>query len=153
MARFKFRLQKILELRKRKQEDRQKELAGLKKLLKEEEKLLEKLKKQGYEVRKKIDLIQSKKENSLDMEELTRHSDYLDSLRNRILSQIRTIRKVIEDIENKRGELIDASKEKKIIETLKEQQYKKFRESLENWEKKRLDEFGMINYSHRRDNK
>jgi flagellar FliJ protein len=87
------------------------------------------------------------------MKELLRHSDYLEFLRERILSQIKTIKKVIEDIEHKREELIDASKEKKIIETLKEQQYKKFRETVEEWERKRLDEFGTINYSHRRNDR
>lgn len=150
MGKFKFRLEKVLDLRKRKEEERERELAELKKLLMREEKFLQQLQRESVAIRQKIGALQSDEEHRLDIEELLRHSDYLEHLREKILLQIEMIRKVIDDVENKRQELVEASKEKKVIEKLKSQQFKKFQDEVEEWERKASDELSTINYSHRR---
>ena len=151
MAKFKFRLEKVLDLRKKKEEERERELAELKKLLAKEEQFLQQLQRESTALRRKIARLQDENDRSLDIEELLRHSDYLEHLRDKILSQIETVKQVISDVENKRQELVEASKEKKVIEKLKEQQYKRFRTAVEEWEQRTLDEIGTSNYSHRRD--
>ncbi|MCM8773675.1 MAG: flagellar export protein FliJ [Candidatus Omnitrophica bacterium] len=147
MPEFKFRLEKVLELRKKKEEERQRELAMLKELLLREEQFLKELKEKDCKMREEISVLQAHNHKPIDIEELIRYTDYLEKLREKIISQIENIKKLIEDTEKKRGELIDASKEKKIMEKLKDNQFKKFKETVDSWERKILDEIGTINYS------
>ncbi|MBD3246350.1 MAG: flagellar export protein FliJ [Candidatus Omnitrophica bacterium] len=147
---FKFRLQKVLELRQQKEETCERELAELKRVLIQEEQFLVDLKEKSHEMRQRLDHLQDGEENALCMEELVRYADYLDHLQNRIVDQIRRVKKTVNDTDQKRDELVEASKEKKVIEKLKGQQLKRFRDSAAETERKRLDEIGMNNYSHRR---
>ncbi len=150
MARFKFRLEKVLEVRRRKEEEKEKELASLKKELRREEEFLEKLRKETSLIAERIGAFQKVDDESLNLEELRREYDYLEVLRNKITRHLNTVEKLMIKIEEKRKELIEASKERKIMEKLKDKQYRKFRSEEERKERKVLDEIGTLNYNHKR---
>jgi len=150
MTGFKFRLEKVLEMRLRKEQEKEKELADLKMLQAREEVFLEQLKEEGKKTKESISEIQDKTESSLDLKELISYYEYLENIGERISVQIEQIKLVIESIEKKRGELIEASKERKVIEKLKDNQFKKFKQELEQTERKFLDEIGTINHNRKR---
>lgn len=147
---FNFRLEKVLDLRKRKEQECEKQLANLKELLRREETFLEELKEEAARTGAKIGEVQNADKEALDMREILRYYDYLESVREKISAQILQIKKVIADIERKRKELIEASKERKVMEKLKDNQYQKFKENLETVERKFLDEIGTIRYNQKR---
>ncbi len=148
--RFKFKLEKVLELRKRKEQEREKELADLKELLMREETFLEELKEEAARTSEIMHSLQEAVQEKLDMKELVRYYDYLEKVREKISDQIAQIRRVIADIEKKRQQLVEASKERKIMEKLKDNQYRKFKQTLETIERRFLDELGTINYNQKR---
>ena len=147
---FTFKLEKVLDLRKRKEQERERELANLKELLMRAEAFLEELKKEAVKISGKMSALQGESKERLDIKELLRYYDYLEGLRKNISLQITQIKKLITDIEKKREELIQASKERKIIEKLKDNQYKKFKKTLDAWEQKFLDEVGTAHYNQKR---
>jgi len=149
-VKFQFRLQRVLDIRKKKEEERERELAQLKTLLIQAEEFLDELKEESFKISERMGYMQGGQQ-SLNMEELLLYYDYLEHLRNNILYQIQTIKDIIVNIERKREELIEASKERKIIEKLKENQYQKFKECVERWETKLIDEMGTVNFNYRKD--
>ncbi|MBN2482995.1 MAG: flagellar export protein FliJ [Candidatus Omnitrophica bacterium] len=150
MIRFRFRLQRVLELRTRKEEEKERELAHLKTMLREAEEFLEELKDQSFRVSQQIGSLHDNDSRSLDIQELLRYYDYLEYVRNMIVDQIDAIKTIIINLDRKREELIEASKERKIIEKLKDTQYKKFREFVNQWENRFIDEMGTINFNYRK---
>lgn len=150
MIRFQFRLQRVLELRKRKEEEKERELAHLKTMLREAEAFLEELRDETVKVSDQMGSLNNNPDQSLDMQELLRYYDYLEQLRHTILDQIDAIKTIIVNIERKRDELIEASKGRKIIEKLKDRQYEKFREFVDQWENKFIDEMGTINFNYQK---
>lgn len=147
---FRFKLEKVLELRKRKEHEREKELADLKELLMREETFLEELKEEAAKISTVMHGLQETAQERLDIKELVRYYDYLEKVREKISAQIAQIKRVIAGIEEKRQELIEAAKERKIMEKLKDNQYRKFKQTLETVERKFLDELGTINYNQKR---
>ena len=148
MARFEFKLEKVLALKKRKEQEKEKEFAELKKLLVKEERFHEELKAEAGRINGKVEDIQTEKGvEKLDLRELLRYYDYLEGLRKRVSLQVTQIRKLMEDIEKKRVDLLEASKERKILEKLRDNQYKKFKDRVDEVERKFLDDIGTMNYN------
>lgn len=150
MIRFQFRLQRVLELRKRKEEEKERELAHLKKMLNEAEEFLEELKNESSKVSEAIGRLHQNERQSLDMQELLRYYDYLERMQRDIVSQIDAIETIIVNINRKRQELVEASKERQIIEKLKENKYKKFKDYVDQWENRFIDEMGTVNFNYQK---
>jgi flagellar protein FliJ len=146
MPDFKFKLNAVLEYRKKIEDIKKKELAELKELLRREEVLLRELDKKRNDI---LEQLKTRQKGVINLEDIINYSNYLNDCREKILQQIVLIKQLIDNVEAKREDLVSASKDKKIIEKLKENQYKEFKETMDKIETKLLDELGTNGYNYK----
>ena len=79
--------------------------------------------------------------------DLQMHNNYLGVLKERIIKQEAVIKKAEELVETKRLELVEAMKERKIMEKLKEKDYETFVKEEQLKEQKIQDEIVSYRYS------
>lgn len=141
---FKFKLQSILELKKKKEDAEKEKLARLfNKLSKAEKKLAD------YKIKEKdtkLQMRQKQRKGGLDVEELKRHHYYLEQLADLIENQKVIIEQIKKEVEEQRQVLIKATQEKKTYEKLKEKHKKKFDEEQTLTERKFIDELATTRY-------
>lgn len=117
MARYKFRLQKVMKA-KQSFEDRQKqELADAQRILDGEEKVLDDLHAQEEECRETV--LQHRR-GRIDMvwEEL--HRTNFDKIMNEICRQIQAVEESRQLVEQERDKLVECARERKTLEKLRE---------------------------------
>ena len=139
MASFKFRLQKVLDYKQQVEDTKKQELFHLMKIFHEEEKVLIKL----HELLlKKLSEFEEKQQGELDILELLFYSGYISRLNGEIEQQREKLKEIARQITQKREEVIAASKERRIMEKLREKKYKEFMKEESRREQKFLDEIG-----------
>jgi flagellar FliJ protein len=142
--RFIFRLEKVLDLRRQKEQEAMRELAHAKEILARERRILEDLlhkRRCGQQ-----ELI-AKQRGNLDPNEVLNYLQYLDKLSEFIEHQTLRVHEAERLVEEARERLLQASKEKKIVEKLRENQFKKYKEELMKAELNFLDEVGTLRYT------
>ncbi|MEW5693117.1 MAG: flagellar export protein FliJ [Candidatus Hydrogenedentota bacterium] len=120
---FKFRFERILGLRKHKEKEKMEELA------KEQKKLFllyNELKRNLEESETKLKELREKEKGMVIIEELIRYRAYLTKLYKEEAALRKKIKKQEEVVEEKRLELVEASKERRMMERLKENQEKEY---------------------------
>lgn len=142
MAGFKFRLQKILEHRETLENIKKGEFAKVQSELNHE---IVKLK--GLESERNTIARQKTSSTNTTISELQKYNDYLFILDKQIESQGLVIEKMREKVEEVREELIEATKDKKIIEKLKLRDYQEFLYEEKKEEEKANDQFVSYNSS------
>jgi len=142
--RFVFRLEKVLDLRKQKEQEMMRELALAKESLAREERILEELRDRLAASRREL---LAKQRGCLDPNEIINYLRYLDQLREFIELQTLRVLEAERIVEETRELLLQATKEKKIVEKLKENQLKKYKEELMRAEMNFLDEVGTLRYT------
>ncbi|MDO4166828.1 MAG: flagellar export protein FliJ [Eubacteriales bacterium] len=143
MAKFIFKMENIL-LIKSKLEDQAKAEYGMemRKLREEEEKKLRlEMKKLGYE--KKLTLAL---QDYLDIREIRRLEDTVEMLKFQIQMQQQVIERQEIRVAKAREKLNEAMKERKIYEKLKEKAFDAFRQELNAAEQKEIDE--LVSFRH-----
>ncbi len=140
MPQFNFRLQKVLDVRKYKEEVKKQELAALLLEYQKEQEFLNYLKFNQDKYQKEL---REKQVGALDVFELIFYYTYLFKLHQDIEQQINTLCKLQEQIDLKREEVIQAQKERKIVEKLKDKKWIDFKKELDLSEQKFLDEIGI----------
>jgi len=146
MARFEFRLQSYLNL-KTKLEDQKKQAYG--RALAE---LEEARRKKTAMERERRGLLAALKENiarRVDPSDIRRYNDYIDLLKKRILRQQQTVKLLEDAAELRRLELVTAMQERKMLDTLKENQLEQFTREQAILEQKTVDEIVSYQYSDR----
>ncbi len=139
MKKFKFRLEKVLEMKERELQREQKALADLLRHQQEAHKLLN-------EKRIMVEGHIQKMENVTSGEAgtLTTYYEYLQTL----LQEMYHLQNRIIDLEKQadvqRKKLLDVQKEQKILENLKAQNYQKYLEENKKNEQSFLDEIAML---------
>jgi flagellar protein FliJ len=146
MADFKFRLHTVLDVKKKVEDGHKRQLAQLKLLLQNEEIILEKLEDKKCRVQ---ETIRSQQDAKIDVQAILNYYNYLAALGEKIVEQIVTIKELLDSVERKRDDLIEASRERKMIERLKENQFREFRTTAERLEMKVLDEIATNGYNRR----
>lgn len=147
MKKFNFRLQKVLEVRKLKEDQRARELAALKQELIKAQSLLELLRQENIRITAYLQSHHLVVGSKLDMGQLHNCCNYMDGLKSKMASQVKEIKDCVAKVERKRIELIEASKEKKVMEKLKDQKYEEFLKDVEIWERNILDEVGTLGFN------
>lgn len=143
---FNFRFEKILELKRKREDSLKSELASLN--LKKVE-LLEEKERLSWELTSlKLELIE-RQGKGLVGEELKLYLQFIDSLSFLINKTDKEIAELEERIKAKREELIEASKERKKFEKLKEKAFESYLEEELNKERAFLDEIGQNLYLRR----
>ncbi len=138
-----------MEFRKKIEDQRKRELAYLKELLLKEQDFLKELEAKIYSAQEKMRESQSGK--IFDLERILNYYRYFISCKERAREQITLIESLIESVEKKREDLVSASKERKIMEKLKDNQYQEYKQLMDSWETKIIDELATSGYTHRKE--
>lgn len=141
---FKFKLESVLEYKKKIEEEEQRELARLKEILRQEQERLEHLKMTKAEEMK--ELVEKSSQGLLNVAEIQMYHSHLKRLDKEIASQEITVQRAAIDVEEQRQKLINASKEKKTYEKLKEKHKTAFELAIDEEERKFIDELATMRY-------
>ncbi|MBU0599368.1 flagellar export protein FliJ [bacterium] len=140
MPSFRFRLQRLLEVRKHFEELLIGELAVSKRRYLNEEEVLNSLKELvGVNLKR----LKKKQERITSVEEIILSYHYLHQLDHQIIIQKESLKKIQEEINLITEKLIKASQKKKVVEKLKERRLDEHKKLLEKIEQGVLDEVGI----------
>jgi flagellar FliJ protein len=146
MNKFVFKLEPLYEYRQRLEDICQKEFGEAMRRLDDEEGKLTTL-NDGY--RRSSEEIDKLKEEGGQAEELNMYYAYFMGLDKHISEQKRIIAEVRAVFEGKRGELVEATRDRKVVETLKERSMDSYNHKLDKEEQKATDDIvsSMFNRS------
>ena len=120
---YKFSLQSLLNHRKHIEENLEKELGRIKRVVNNEKRRLEKIRKEKIKCREEL---KKKQSDGKKVNEIILYFNYLDKLSKDIGKQKRCLKDVEKEYDIKRSELIEAMKKRKTLERLKEKEMKAF---------------------------
>ena len=144
MKQFQFRLQKVMETTRIKEEIKKRELAKAMQKLRDNEAQLETL---LGELEEHISYIEScHKRSTLKVSELSYLSGYMEKLGREILAQTKKIARLAEEVRVYREKLMEITKDKKVLERLKDKKYEEFKKKLRSMEQKFMDEVSTRSY-------
>lgn len=145
--RFKFKLQSILDYKQQIEDEEKEKLA---KLMQEEQKAKEYLEtlKQNRE-REVFNLKEKQQEGTLNIDELKLIHNHIQYLGVQIENQKIKISNLQKKIEEQRQKLMEATKERKSYEKLKEKQQERFLQEIETEERKMIDELATTRHIRR----
>jgi flagellar protein FliJ len=141
---FRFKLQTVLDLKQKIEDDEKEKLAKLIQEKIREEQVLERLKQAEIQARNEIR--EKQQAGKLDIDELRRYDSHLKRLANAIISQKLRLKELDIRIEDQRQVLLKASQDKKIYEKLKEKHKEVFLQEQEDEERKFIDELATSRY-------
>lgn len=136
---YKFSMEKVLELREDAERTCMEKFAHVQNELNQEKLILSNLEKE-YEIQKKKAL-ECKNINQLKQSQL-----YKIDLEKKKDRQIQVIEAKLLEVEEKRLDLVEAQKDRKIMEKLKEKDYERYIEKVNSEEQKFLDEISVTKY-------
>lgn len=139
MRAYKFSLEKVLEWREDSERDRAKVFASIQKELDYQENTLNSLRLEDENIKKKFLKLNN-------IEDIKQQYLFKQLIEEKIERQTRLIEETREKLEKQRLELLEAQKNRKIMEKLKEKDYMTYKEDLMNSEQKELDEMAVLKY-------
>ncbi len=138
MRRFKFRLQSVLNIKEKKLEDERLKLGEIISTLEAQKDVLLELSDKKENLKNRLN---ATLENSiLDIQFVVGHKNYLERLEQDIKTQFEIIKKTQIQLEEQQIQVNEAYKEVKVLEKLKEKQYKNFLFEYEQNQIKELDD-------------
>jgi flagellar protein FliJ len=143
MKKFRFKLQTVLDQRQIKEDQYLAELAKARQQEAAEILKLEDLKTKLKQVCKSIE---NAFKDNLDISELERWNSYAEATRDDIKVQELTLKTVREIVEQKRQDLVEAMKEKQVLETLRDKQEQQYLKVAATAEQTILDEMASLKY-------
>ncbi len=143
--RYKFSLENVLHYRQILENKKEKEFSEALRELKAEKDRLEKIK--ADIVRAFADLRECEK-HVYTSDQFRAYQAYIRGLQNQQQNQIKRIEKAQFKVNQKRAELIEASKEKKVLEHLDSVRQEQYYRELEEQERKFLDEVAITRFSY-----
>lgn len=139
MIGYRFSLQNVLDWRNDQEDEAKLKLVELKNELKQEEVYLQQLINENIRLKEKAAM--ARRVDVMRQQDL-----YKEVLDGKIVQQ----KLIVEQTENKvkkaEAALLNAHKDKKVMEKLKEKEYEKHMETVQAEEQKQLDEFSTITY-------
>ncbi len=139
MRRFVFSLQKVLDYRQRLEEQAIRAFAEAQRHLENERALLAHL--VGMRTRC---LAGSPRARTLAVQMLEVEQNYLAVLEERIIQQRQRVAEAEQALEGRRRELIEAQRERKMMERLREKHFEQWRQEFLNTEQKALDDLATV---------
>ena len=137
MNTFRFRLQQLLDFRIDRQIQSQRNLAAALRALAREEELLAAMYR---ELTSYYDEWNEQRKHFADISDVLIYNRYLGRLERTLKEQLVRIRQQEELVARVRAALIQATKDKKVMERLKEKHYQEFTETINKLEQNFLDE-------------
>jgi flagellar FliJ protein len=146
MKKFKFKLETVLKVRTRLEDLRKRELRQAELRLEE---ALRQLKRRQAEIAETTAMYQENlQKQRLDLNLATYYHNYLNKLNQLLVEDYARIDRCNEDLAKARQNLIEATKEKKIVEKLKEKAYEEYKLTELKQETEFLDELGTTRFIH-----
>lgn len=139
MRRFEFSLQKVLDYRQRREEQAIRAFMEAQAQLLHEQAVLHKL-----IVEREGCLRRSRRQQRLTVELLDVEQTYLSALEERIETQRERVAEAEKVAEEKREALIEAQRERKALERLREKHYEQWRQEILRTEQKVLDDLATV---------
>lgn len=143
---FKFKLQSVLEYRRNVEERVQGEFSEFKRYLEEQKAILSALVKERKAF---MEDLRSMQRGSIRADDIAALVAYVEVIREKETAQMEVIRKAQDDLEKKRLELIDAVKNRKVMESLREKHEEEYRKHLRETEQKHSDEMAVLKFGRR----
>lgn len=145
MKKYKFRLQTVLDIKEKKLEQKQLELARIVDTLNKEVEIEKQLINEQNTLQSKIVEISSI-DTPQSLFEIQNSRGYWGSLGTKIIAQREKIKNIEFFVQAKRNEVNEALKEKKVLENLKEKEQEKFYKEFLAYENRELDEIATVRY-------
>lgn len=142
---FKFKLQSVLDIKIKNEDDEKRKFADVMQLQAREEQVLA----QMHQKRTRLvsELKEKQGAGGINITELQIYSRGIERVKNDIISQEIRLREIAIMLEEQRRILIEATQEKKIYEKLKENQHKAYVEEEEFAERLLIDELATLKYA------
>lgn len=134
MAKFNFKLEKVLNYKKTVEDSKKSKFGMVKRKLHEEEALLN-----NFNEYKKSLLNEKNNHVKLKVGHLAMYNTYINELNNKIKQQQQKVKETEVELEKAKEEMIIAMQEKKMFEKLKENEYERFSYNLKKQEEKLND--------------
>jgi flagellar export protein FliJ len=158
----KYRLQPVLDKRQKIKEDAEKALGAAQKKVDEEKKKEEECIQRVNQAKQKkedakAEMSRKMLEEKLEVEKIRRHKDYLKSLdfeikktEEQLADQRNRVKAAEQVVEQKRAELVEATKEYQAIEKHKEKWATALKKAMEEAEEKEAEEIGNVLFLQRK---
>lgn len=140
---YKFPLGAVLNHRKFLEENLQKELGLLKKVVVDERKKLGDFKKARKDLSREL---QNRQKKSATMSETLLYVRFIDQLSKRVDMQKERIIEAEKDVELKREDLVGAMKNRKVIEKLKEKGWETYKHNMLRKEENFMNEMAAVRF-------
>ncbi|MCR4402726.1 MAG: flagellar export protein FliJ [Firmicutes bacterium] len=144
MKRFRFRLEKLLEVRRLRENALQQDLARAQEALRREKGVLETL---GAARGATLEALRANVCGTLNVQDIAAYYRYLGFLAHRIEEQRAVVERAAREEAAKRDALIAARRRRKVVEKLRERAYARYREGILREEQAFLDEVGSMRYA------
>lgn len=143
---FRFRLESVLNYRRTIEENLLKELSELRRQLSLEE---DRLKMMIFEKDRHINDLGSLQKGgvTLQIEDIKLYFSYLNGLELKIKNQGDIIKRCQERVDKKLAEVVDAMKNRKILEVIKERGYREYTREINLKEQRLLDEIAVNRFT------
>lgn len=146
MAKFIYRMQNILNLKMKLEEQAKMEYASQRARLNEEEDKAERLKKEKEFYEMKARELASKK---LVIKDIIKNAQAIDTMKTLISEQELVIKKETEELEKRRIKLEEVMKERKTQDKLKEKAFDEFKADINYQESKEIDQLTSYVYGNK----
>ena len=143
---FKFKLQSVLDYRLNIEEKILNEFSELKRELDRQKAMLEELKSERENMVAGLRNMQSQTIKAHDISSIL---VYVDRLRESEKQQKQVIQQIMEAVDKKRQELVEAVKNRKIMENLKDKQKEEYIKDVNDTEQKDSDEMSVLKFGGR----
>jgi flagellar FliJ protein len=144
---FKFRLEPLLKIREHREKERQKDHAAAVGKVHEQKDAVEGIDNERIST---MDYQRGKSVGRLLIAEALVYSRYLMRLKRERIAGVELLHGLQKEAEQKRQELVEAARERKIFDLLKEKQQQRHREEAEKADQKELDEVAVGAYRRRK---
>lgn len=150
MKGYQFRLQKVLDTCRIKEELIEVKLAELERLAESQRERLKSIEREEEALLSERQALREK-QGSVAVEEEMFYENCLEALRLRIERMKMYLRQIEEQIRQTREELVAAAMERKVMEKLRDRDYENFRVEVERNNQKALDEIAVQRFTRRGD--
>ena len=143
---FKFKLQSVLDYRLNIEEKILNEFSELKRELDRQKAMLEELKSERESM---VAGLRNMKSQTIKAHDISSILVYVDRLRESEKQQKQVIQQIMEAVDKKRQELVEAVKNRKIMENLKDKQKEEYIKDVNDTEQKDSDEMSVLKFGGR----
>ncbi len=146
---FKFELQSVLDYRLSLEEKSQIAYSEQLRCVENERRVLERLREKKAALMNRFLQDQN---DQMNASEIAMFISYIRHMITKEQEQVSVIAREESVLEEKRGDLLEAVKNRKALENLKDRKLQQYRANILEKERKELDEFGIISYQNKVDN-